>query len=194
MTAFEKALLALHPIEGGYSNDSDDAGGETYRGIARNYHPNWEGWKIIDNVKKDPFLRANLNSALEAIIELQYLVESFYKIEFWNKMALDQISNIFEPIALELFDTAVNMGISVAVKFLQRALNLYLNPSQKLIVDGVSGSKTLQALKLIPIKAFPSILVLLNAQQGVSYMEIVERKPSQVKYLDGWIAKRVILS
>lgn len=29
--------------EGGYSNDPIDLGGETYKGIARNAHPNWQG-------------------------------------------------------------------------------------------------------------------------------------------------------
>ena len=39
--------------EGGYAFHELDRGGETYKGIARNFHKNWEGWKIVDNCKKD---------------------------------------------------------------------------------------------------------------------------------------------
>jgi lysozyme family protein len=39
-------------IEGGYVNDPDDKGGETYRGIARKKHPSWRGWYKVDDVKK----------------------------------------------------------------------------------------------------------------------------------------------
>ena len=48
---FEKLILA----EGGYVNDSDDAGGETYLGISRKNNPNWSGWKLIDSIKKGVF-------------------------------------------------------------------------------------------------------------------------------------------
>ena len=52
MAIFEPAfkLLILH--EGGYANNKNDIGGETYRGIARNYWPKWVGWKLIDHIKE----------------------------------------------------------------------------------------------------------------------------------------------
>ena len=37
--------------EGGYVDDRDDRGGETYRGISRNNFPDWKGWKKIDGFK-----------------------------------------------------------------------------------------------------------------------------------------------
>ena len=37
MANFEEAYKKTSDFEGGYVNDEDDAGGETYRGIARNF-------------------------------------------------------------------------------------------------------------------------------------------------------------
>ena len=45
---FDKVVLA----EGGYVNDKDDNCGETYLGISRKFNPNWKGWTIVDQVKK----------------------------------------------------------------------------------------------------------------------------------------------
>lgn len=45
---FLKSYDILIKHEGGYVNDPDDKGGETYKGIARKFNPDWKGWKIID--------------------------------------------------------------------------------------------------------------------------------------------------
>ena len=45
---FRKAFeLVINGYEGKYSNDKDDPGGETYKGIARNKNKDFEGWGII---------------------------------------------------------------------------------------------------------------------------------------------------
>ena len=48
--AFQKTLLH----EGNYSNDPSDLGGETYKGIARNIHSSWSGWRIIVTIPNWP--------------------------------------------------------------------------------------------------------------------------------------------
>ena len=52
MATFEDAYKKVVKVEGSYVCDSDDSGGETYKGISRRYNPKWEGWPIIDNYKK----------------------------------------------------------------------------------------------------------------------------------------------
>ena len=55
MADFSKAWGRSSVHEGGYAHLAGDAGGETYRGIARNFHPEWPGWKFIDRVKPLPY-------------------------------------------------------------------------------------------------------------------------------------------
>ncbi|KKK46716.1 hypothetical protein LCGC14_3162480, partial [marine sediment metagenome] len=38
MALFTEAYEITLQHEGGYSNDSDDVGGETYKGVSRRYH------------------------------------------------------------------------------------------------------------------------------------------------------------
>jgi hypothetical protein len=51
MSEFQPALQKVLAHEGGYVNDPDDPGGETYKGIARNMHSKWGGWVYIDLCK-----------------------------------------------------------------------------------------------------------------------------------------------
>ena len=51
--SFKPAFDATMRNEGGYGNDPQDPGGETYRGIARKFHSKWEGWTTIDALDHD---------------------------------------------------------------------------------------------------------------------------------------------
>ncbi len=51
MADFKTAIEATLKAEGGYVNDPDDPGGETYKGIARNRNSKWSGWTHIDLLK-----------------------------------------------------------------------------------------------------------------------------------------------
>ena len=63
MADFKKALTETLRHEGGYVNDPKDPGGETYKGISRKNHPDWEGWNIIDEKKILSSFPINLDSA-----------------------------------------------------------------------------------------------------------------------------------
>lgn len=115
MANFLEAHKIVMKNEGGYANDPDDRGGETYKGIARNMHPDWTGWILVDAVKKmNPI---NLNAALENNLTLQSQVLSFYKTEFWNVFKGDRI--VSQNVAESIYDSAVNMGVGTAVKLVQ---------------------------------------------------------------------------
>lgn len=193
MADFKKAFEITMGHEGGYVDDPDDAGGETYRGISRKYNPNWEGWKIIDEIKKhsEDFTRDLKENAL-----LQELVQDFYKDRYWDVFWGDNIND--QNIAEEMFDTAVNMGAHRAVKFLQQGLN-YLNRNEKLyedlVEDGMFGSKTLKSISdLSHYGSDLDILVkVMNVLQGMHYLEYMKKSPIQEKYCRGWF-KRVTIS
>ncbi len=56
MADFDKAFNFVQNHEGIYSDDPDDSGCETYRGVSRAHNPLWPGWAIIDRLRsKDKF-------------------------------------------------------------------------------------------------------------------------------------------
>ncbi len=184
MAKFEISYKLTNQIEGGYANDPDDSGGETYRGIARKSWPNWLGWKIIDAAKA----QKSFPNCLDTNEELQQLVEKFYYENFWLKIKGD---NIPQPLADELYDTAVNTGVEKAVEYLQRTLNiLNINANKNyypdLQVDRLFGPGTLNAVNVLLQKGLLKRLVnVLNGYQIKHYIEIMEKNPTQEKYV-GW--------
>ncbi len=138
--------LTMHH-EGGYSNNPDDLGGETYKGISRVYHPSWIGWAIVDGWTKAMPRRDE--DWLQTNERLQSYVVEFYKVQFWDTWLGDEVLEIAPAVAAELFDTGVNMGVQKAVYYLQRALNVLNRQGQSwadLEEDGLIGSRTLTAL------------------------------------------------
>ena len=167
MNIFDMAFKEVLGIEGGYVDNKNDNGGETKYGISKRSYPD-----------------VNIES-----LTIEQAKHIYYR-DFWNtkQMELSLIDD--EKIAIELFDTAVNMGVGVASKFLQEALNL-MNRNQKewndLVIDGFCGVETLKAYK----KARKDILLkVLNGLQFCKYKSIVENNPSQEVFFNGWM-KRV---
>lgn len=190
-TAYERTL----GHEGGYSNDTRDAGGETYKGIARVYNPKWAGWAVIDSIKlENP---ASFKTKLDSHAALQDAVKAFYLVNFANPLKL---SSFDIEIACELFDTAVNQGLITAGKYLQSALNL-LNQNGSLYkdidTDGKIGSDTIEAYEAyMQTQRLPgrsaernvrALLKVLNGLQLERYMEICRANPSQEVWLYGWL-------
>lgn len=183
--AFEKTM----GHEGGYSNHPNDLGGETYRGIARKRNKNWEGWKVADDLKKqhgNPAFRDYLKSNKN----LQSLVRNFYRTNYWERVKGDEIPDA--EIAIELFDNAVNMGVSTASKFFQQSLNL-LNRNGKNYADikddGDIGSITLNTLhSFLELESHQSsyLLKVMNVLQGGHYIKIMNSKPEQEVFARGW--------
>lgn len=188
MANFKAAFILTMGHEGGYANDPDDMGGETYKGISRNNFPKWAGWKIVDDWKSITKGGIDsLNRVLASDGQLQGLVDSFFKSLFWDVNKLDSISN--QSIAAELFDTGVNMGVGTAARFLQEALNL-CNKTGKLypniVVDGKIGNATLNAVMKAPQQA---LLNTLNLLQGEKYLNIMRAKESQEKFWQSWLSR-----
>ena len=185
MANFHEAYQITKKYEGGYANDKDDVGQETYKGVSRRYHPSWAGWKIIDSYKGKPnFLNNIYNDG-----ELEKLVLMFYKDKFWDVNLLDECPS--QDIANEMFDTGVNMGPRRAATFLQRALNV-LNKNGELysdiVEDGAIGKATLKALGLcLAYRGDLYVHKILNILQGNHYIEFMKKSPVQEKFAYGWL-------
>jgi lysozyme family protein len=170
---FLKCYNHLLDNEGGYVNHPNDTGGETYKGIARNMHPSWDGWKIIDELKsKGGFPgTAYMNDYLSSS------VRNFYRDKFWDLMNLSLI--IDENVCLQLFDMAVNAGRKTAIKIAQRACEGHIK------IDGVLGSKT-----AFEINAMGSRFLDAYIDQRIKYYEeIVKKHPKNEVFLKGWIRR-----
>lgn len=83
--AFNKETPNILAMEGGYVNDPNDRGGETYKGVARNANPGWPGWKIIDQLKRRGFVTAaQINAALKGNQEMDRYVDMLYKARYFD--------------------------------------------------------------------------------------------------------------
>ncbi len=120
MAKFIDAYKKVLNNEGIYSNDPDDAGGETYKGISRRANPNWDGWISIDAIKKSH--PTTFKGILKKTPELEKKVQDLYKDKYWDCFELDDVPN--QLVAEQMFDTAVNQGQTAAIKFAQRVLDL----------------------------------------------------------------------
>lgn len=176
--AFDKTIG--HEI--GYVNNPNDAGGETYNGISRRFHPDWEGWKFIDKAKNSIDFPKNIpNEALK------YPVAKFYKHEFWDKVKGDDIPD--QDLGEWLFDIAVNGGPKRAGRYLQKALNL-LNRDQRdyadITVDGKIGKKTIATIrKYLAKRDRFALLLFVGCQMVTHWMNRAEKVKGQEEFLNG---------
>jgi lysozyme family protein len=183
MNSFKQGVIdRVIEVEGGFVDDPLDSGGATKYGItekvARDY-----GYK--DDMQDLP---------REVACEI-------YELKYWDRLKLDSVQNLSFKIVEELFDSAVNMGVVTAAKYLQRSLNA-LNKRgayyEDLVVDGIVGSRTIRALEIyINFRGCDGEVVLynmLNCLQGCFYMDLASRRQKDEKFIYGWFKDRVNLA
>jgi lysozyme family protein len=173
-SSFKRAFrLIIEGYEGKYSNDKDDPGGETYKGISRNMNKDWEGWKIIDSYKGKKYYP----EILKIDFKLQALVVDFYKKNYWDAFGGD----VFDyEIGEEMFDQSVNLGVKRAIEHLQRSLNI-LNERQRhyndIKVDGIIGDQTIGTyFKCCHLEKEIMLVNVLNMFQAKYYIELMEKR------------------
>jgi len=93
---FDTAFDRLIGHEGRYVNNPNDPGGETNWGISKRAYPRL---KIKELTRED--------------------AKEIYRVDFWNRVRADEL---YDGVAFQLFDFAVNSGIETAVRLFQRAL------------------------------------------------------------------------
>jgi lysozyme family protein len=167
MADFTISMKVTRPWEGGYVNDPDDAGGETYGGITRRDNPTWPGWAIVDAAK--PLRNGAYVQAAEPY------VAPHYQRHYWPVVKGDQIKD--QRVAGFLFDWYVNSGTR-AVRAVQLATGQH--------ADGILGPKTLAAINAHDAaKLFDE----LKAMRTAFVQAIVANRPSQKKFLTGWLRR-----
>lgn len=177
--SIDKIISDLIEREGGYSNNPDDAGGPTC-------------WGITEAV-------ARRNGYAGEMRDLpQSVAEAIYRRQYVTGPRFHEVATLDVFIGEELIDTGVNMGVAVAGKFLQRALNAF-NRRQRdypdVVADGVIGEKTLAAMETYLRLRGPDgrtvLLRALNCLQGARYIELSEAREANEEFVFGWLRARV---
>ncbi len=157
--AFEQMIVS----EGGYTLHEvpGDRGGQTYAGISRKFHPDWEGWKLIDE--------ENLSSDT-----LKRLVKEFYKETYWVKIGANKMRH--QIVAQIIFDFSVNAGKRTAIKLAQRIVGT--------TPDGLVGPKTINKINGINPGLFIRDYTIAKVER---YAYICNKDQTQCKFLLGWL-------
>jgi len=114
---FNKVFEFTLGMEGIYSNDPSDPGGETKYGISKKAFPNLD----IKN------------------LTIKQAKEIYYK-DYWVPASCDKLVLLGYPmLAKVIFDSSVNCGVSTAKKLVQMYLGI--------TIDGVFGPQTFKAIK-----------------------------------------------
>lgn len=149
---FDTAFDRLIGHEGGYSNHPDDPGGETMWGVtARVARANGYTGPMRDMPR----------STAKAI----------YRKLYWDAVKADQLP---EAVRFDVFDGAVNSGVSQSAKWLQRAAGV--------VDDGVIGPKTIAAASAVG----PIIAARYNGHR----LEFMANLPTWGSFGKGW-ARRI---
>lgn len=168
----DQIIDATIKAEGGYVNDPADRGGATKYGITQAV------------ARANGYMGDMRDLPLDTAREI-------YKREYAVKPGFADFPS---QVAAELFDTGVNMGTAKATEFLQRAVNAL--DGAGIAVDGKMGPATRGAVNAYLQSRGNAVDILcktLNCLQGVRYVEIVEKNPTQRRFINGWIGNRVTL-
>ena len=181
MADFEKAVQKTLSLEGGYINDSNDLGGPTKYGITE------------ATARMHGYTGDMRDLPLET-------AKAIYKKSYWDISRLGDFSS--QLLAENVLDCNVNFGVNIGGRLLQETLNLLnIDPSgrqmyQEITVDGIIGPNTLSTLH----KALQSrpdmeslIITLFNCLRAVRYVDIVQARPKNKKFMIGWLKQRVWL-
>jgi len=147
---FDTAVELILKHEGGYVDDPHDAGGETNYGISKRAYPDLN----IKELTRDD-------------------AKQIYRRDYWDAVRADEMP---EPVAVAVFDMAVNAGNRTAIRLLQRVV--------RVTDDGIIGPVTLAAVN----SAKPDEIAVRYAAERLMHYAAI---PGWQRYGRGW-ARRVI--
>jgi lysozyme family protein len=181
MTTLDARIAALIAREGGYVDHPDDLGGPTNFGIT-----------------EDVARAAGFEGPVRALTRAQ--AGQIYRAQYWDAPGFARVAAIMPSVAEELFDSGVNMGVSTAIGFLQRALNALNHqgtdwPDTPLTrrIDAPTCAGLAALLRKHGRDGEKVLNRALNALQGARYIELAERRKANESFVYGWLKHRVSL-
>ena len=181
MKSIDQMIDELIGREGQYSFNPNDSGGETM-------------WGITAATARRNGYQGAMSKMLRAT------AAAIYRSEFFIQPGFDKVYAVSQRIAEEMFDTGVNMGVSLPGPWLQRILNALNNGGKDypdMRVDGDIGPATIGALRAFlnhrGAEGETVILSALNCQQGARYLDITEARAQNEDFYYGWLLNRVTI-
>ena len=163
--------FTISQFEGGKVNDKADKGGITNFGITKPFLAWYNGCKP-ENINNDEI---NDLTKAEALTIYDWA---------WDQYAVDNLPDSVEHV---FWDCCINHGRGNAVKIIQRALTLLgYNVGA---IDGKMGMVTLNALYEADTKNSKSLMLSIVSARLSFYKLIVDRDPTQKKFIKGWTAR-----
>lgn len=164
MNRFDKIFSFMLAVEGGYTNDKNDKGGETTWGVT-----------------KDEARRNGYRGSMKDLTK--EFAKKILEKDYYLKNRLNEIKN--DKVALSICDWSFNSG-EWATKKAQVTLNRYFG--YNLVVDGIFGSKTIKALNEVEEQGKSAeFLRDYHSIQRKFYHSIVEYNSTQKVFLTGWL-------
>jgi lysozyme family protein len=158
-SALQASLPFVLRWEGGFVNHPADPGGATNKGVTQRVY---DGWRTRHGLPK------------RGVREIEHAeVQAIYEADYWFAARCDALAR---KLDLVQFDTAVNMGVQRAIRFLQAALECG--------VDGQFGPTTLTAASECDAG---DVMALYCATRERFYRTLAETRPSMQVFLKGWL-------
>jgi lysozyme family protein len=158
-TAFDAALPFVLRWEGGFVDHPKDPGGRTNKGVTQRVYTAWRARRGLPH------------QDVRHITDAE--VKAIYESDYWLPPRCDQL-----PARLDLvqFDTAVNMGVGRAVRFLQASVGCQ--------VDGAFGPSTAKGAAECDL--WTALTAYCDAREAY-YRRLAERRPELAVFLRGWL-------
>jgi lysozyme family protein len=157
--AFVAALPFVLRWEGGFVNHPNDPGGATNKGVTQVVYDNWR--------------RAQGAAPQTVKLITDAEVEAIYETGYWLPAHSHDLQR---PLDLVQFDTAVNMGVRRAVRFLQHCAGCS--------VDGAFGKNTADAVAACD--QGQAVIEYCKAREAY-YRQLAEQNPKLAVFLKGWL-------
>ena len=157
--ALEPALRFVLRWEGGLVDHPNDPGGRTNQGVTQKVY---DGWRARQGLPTQDVARI---AAAE--------VHAIYAGDYWLPPRCDLLGS---PLDMVQFDTAVNMGVGRAVRFLQACVGCG--------VDGAFGPGTERAVAGCDTG---TVLAAYCQRREDFYRGLVEKNPKLAVFMKGWM-------
>jgi lysozyme family protein len=157
--ALDDALKFVLRWEGGFVDHPNDPGGRTNKGVTQKVYDHWrarQGQPARD---------------VKAIDDAEVL--KIYRSDYWVPPRCDLLGS---PLSVVQFDTAVNMGVGRAVRFLQAAVGC--------AADGDFGPGTERAVAACDLG---NSVAAYCQQREDFYRRLAVKNPKLGVFLKGWM-------